>query len=164
MPIIYRKLTRQGIAFNRIQYWDNVLPNLAQLGERMLLRYDPRDVSRLFALDEGGRYWPIPYADLKLPAITLAEAKAAMAGLSRREGIRDRGREIVEHALQQRELVGQATKATKRARRDYQRTVEAARHLGRERGTEGRGKATSPEPDFDRPPPDYGVEIWEPYE
>ena len=139
MPIIYRKLSRQGIAFNCIQYWDNVLPSLARLGDRMLLRYDPRDVSRLFAMDESGRYWPIPYADLTLPAITLAEAKVAMAGLGRKEGIRDRGREIVQHALAQRELVRQATKATKRARRDQQRTVEAARHLGRERGLERQG-------------------------
>ena len=50
---------------------------------------------------------------------------------------------MVTHALQQRELVRQATKATKRARRDQQRTVEAARHLGRERGPERRRRAPS---------------------
>jgi len=160
MPIIHRKLTRQGISFNRIQYWDNVLPNLANLHERVLLRYDPRDVSRLFAMDEGGRYWPIPYADLTLPAITLAEAKAAMAGLHKREGIRDRGREIVQRALEQREIVKQSKTATKRARRDQQRTVEATRNLA----TERRNGALPSETDFNRLPPDYGVEIWEPYE
>ena len=159
-PIIYRKLTRQGISFNRIQYWDNVLPNLATLGERVLLRYDPRNVSRLFAMDKGGRYWPIPYADLTLPAITLAEAKAAMAGLDQREGIRDRGREIVQHALEQRALVRQSRSATKRARRDQQRTVEA----NRTQDTQRRDVAAPGEPDFERAPPNYAVEIWEPYE
>jgi len=160
MPIVYRKLTRQGISFNRIQYWDNVLPSIAQLGQRVLLRYDSRDVSRLFAMDEGGRYWPIPYADLRLPAITLAEAKAAMAGVDRREGIRDRGDEIVRRALEQREIVRQSKKVTKRVRRDQQRTVEARRPFGTERSS----APIRPEPDYDSPPPDYPVEIWEPNE
>jgi len=157
MPIIYRKLTRQGIAFNRIQYWDNVLPGLARLGERVLLRYDPRDVSRLFALDEGGRYWPIPYADLQLPAITLAEARVAVAGAVRREGTRDRGEEIVRRALEQREIVHQAKTSTKRARRAQQRTLEAKRQVGVGRAPH----AARPEPDFDSPPPEYPVEIWD---
>ena len=80
-----------------------------------------------------------------------------MAGVERREGIRDRGDEIVRRDLEQREIVRQSKTATKRVRRDQQRTVEASRPLRTERSS----AASKPEPDYNSPPPDYPVEIWD---
>ena len=54
MPIIYRKLSPQGIRFNHIQYWDDALLAIGHMKAPMLLRYDPRDISCLFALDDKG--------------------------------------------------------------------------------------------------------------
>ena len=92
-----------------------------------------------------------------MPAITLAEARVAVAGAVRREGTRDRGEEIVRRALEQREIVHQAKTSTKQARRDQQRTLEAKRQVDVGR----RPDAARPEPDFDSPPPEYPVEIWD---
>jgi hypothetical protein len=36
-----RRLQRDGIRFERIRYWADVLPALAQPGEPLLIRYDP---------------------------------------------------------------------------------------------------------------------------
>jgi len=50
LPIVHRKLQRNGLFFERIRYWADVLPSIAQPREPLLTRYDPRDLSRLWVL------------------------------------------------------------------------------------------------------------------
>ena len=157
MPMIKRKLGKQGLTFSGIQYWDNILPSLAQSGQSLLLRFDPRDISRLYALDKTGMYHPIPYADLTQPPITLAEAKAAIKTLDRRERGRGFGYRIMQAVMQQREILAQAEKATKAERRTQQRTTEAKRNSGKS----GQIPDQFGEIDFNTDPPEYPVEYWE---
>jgi putative transposase len=156
MPIIRRKLLRQGITFNRIQYWDDSLLAIANIGDTLLLRYDPRDISCLFVLDADGQYWRVPYADITQPAITLAEAKAAMKAVDKRERGRGASYLMMKQALSQRQIENKAGSATKKARRSRQRTIEAKRQT-----SDANPAATTDEIDFNKTPTDYGVEIWD---
>ncbi len=156
MPIVYRKLQRSGLHFSGIRYWDNVLPTIARLGGTILLRYDPSDLSRLFALDGNGRYWPIPYADLRQPAITLAEAKAAIAAHGHSERARRQEYRVFEGVLKQREVVKAAAHHSKLARRTQQRNLEAMRPTAAEAGS-----AAAADVDYSQPAVEYPVEIWQ---
>jgi putative transposase len=50
--------------------------------EKFVVRYDPRDLSKVYLRDHDGHYWSIPYSDRRLPPVTLAEVKAASKRLS----------------------------------------------------------------------------------
>ena len=81
MPFEQRTLRRDGLHLFNIRYWDSVLPVIVKPGESVLVRYDPRNLSKVYVAGPDDRYHPIPYADLTLPPITLWEQRAAMAKL-----------------------------------------------------------------------------------
>jgi putative transposase len=117
LPIVHRKLQRNGLFFERIRYWADVLPSIAQPREPLLTRYDPRDLSRLYVLTASKSYQAIPYADVRRPPITLAELRFAHAELRREaKGSINEEQLFAMHARQQA-IVTDATKATKAARR-----------------------------------------------
>jgi putative transposase len=117
LPIVHRKLQRNGLFFERIRYWADVLPSIAQPRESLLTRYDPRDLSRLYVLTPTKSYQAVPYADVRRPPITLAELRFAHAELLREaKGSINEERLFAMHARQQA-IVTDATKATKAARR-----------------------------------------------
>ncbi|MFG1466873.1 transposase, partial [Xanthobacter sp. DSM 24535] len=81
------------------------------------VKYDPRDLARIFIRRPSGNFVEARYADVTLPSITLHEAVTARRTLlakGRREV--DTGA-IVRTAIAQRELVEAATKRTAAARR-----------------------------------------------
>jgi putative transposase len=117
LPIVHRKLQRNGLFFERIRYWADVLPAIAQPKEALLTRYDPRDLSRLYVLTPNKSYQAVPYADVRRPPITLAELRFAHAELRREaKGTINEEQLFAMHARQQA-IVTDATKATKAARR-----------------------------------------------
>ena len=117
LPIVHRKLQRNGLFFERIRYWADVLPAIAQPSESLLTRYDPRDLSRLYVLTPNKSYQAVPYADVRHPPITLAELRFAHAELLREaKGSINEERLFAMHE-RQNAIVTNATKATKAARR-----------------------------------------------
>jgi len=50
---------------------------LAKARQKYVVLYDPRDISQVYLRDDDGTYWPIPYSDRRLPAVTLSELRAA---------------------------------------------------------------------------------------
>jgi putative transposase len=117
LPIVHRKLQRNGLFFERIRYWADVLPSIAQPREPLLTRYDPRDLSRLYVLTPTKSYQAVPYADVRRPPITLAELRFSHAQLRREaKGSINEEQLFAMHARQQA-IITDATKATKAARR-----------------------------------------------
>jgi putative transposase len=125
LPVIRRSLTRTGFQIDHVQYYcDALKPWIArreQLG-KFVLRSDPRDISRIWALDPGGTaYLEVPYRTLSRPAISTWEQQAAVARL------RELGRaEVDENALfamvaQMRGITDTAAATTRKARRDRER-------------------------------------------
>jgi putative transposase len=128
LPGETRILQRDGIRLFNIRYWDNVLsPMVGRIKQPMLVKYDPRNMERVYLRDLEGTYWRIPYLDLGLPPISLWELQEA------RRRLKDKGRLVVdEHAIfeairEQRQIIEQARKDTRRnvrERRKRERLVQ----------------------------------------
>jgi putative transposase len=152
LPVIHRRLQRNGLYFERIRYWSDVLPTIAQPREKLLVRHDPRDLSHLYVMGKDKRYHTVPYANITHPPISLAELRF-IYGLLRNQS-RKHFDEIMLFTTyeQQRQLVAGATTTTKATRR----REEAARRSK----TESAGALVS-SIDFGRDPVDLPTEIWE---
>ena len=120
----------------------------------MLIKYDPRNLSRVFYRDGDGHYWPIPYRNLGAPPISLWEQREAMKRL-RAEGRRliDE-RLIFETALTQRKLVDSARKSTRK-----RRNKERRQHL-QAINTDTQASSDSAHASEYASPPPFGVEEW----
>jgi putative transposase len=125
LPVTRRSLSRSGFVIDHVQYYcDALKPWIArreQLG-RIVLRRDPRDISRVWALDpDGGAYLEVPYRTLSRPPISAWEQKAAV------DRLRELGRaDVDETALfamveQMRQITDAAAATTRGARRDRER-------------------------------------------
>lgn len=142
LPVIRRTLTRTGFVIDHVHYFSNALKPWISRRDTLgpfLIRRDPRDISRIWVLEPDGHlYIEVPYRTMANPAVSLWEHKHALARLH------DRGIAQVDEAAlfrtieQMREIVGTATKTTKRMRRDTERRNIAAA------ATEKRAKSPGP--------------------
>lgn len=126
LPFEHRIVRRDGIRLFNLHYWDPVLTALAGLCEKaMTVKYDPRNLSRVFLEAPDGTHWTIPYRDLRRPAITLFEHRQALRALAERgrKGVNEQL--IFDTVAAQRALIADATCRSKFARRNAERIVNA---------------------------------------
>lgn len=88
LPVHRRVLQREGFVLDHIVYYDTCLntliPRRMELG-RLLIRRDPRDLSRIFLHDPvGSGYIAIPCRNIHRPSINLIEHRAALRKLKNR--------------------------------------------------------------------------------
>lgn len=121
LPSEQRVLQRDGLHLFHIRYWSDELRWLmGRENRKFTLKYDPRDLSRIFVLTEDGIIEARP-ADLTRPAITLWEHRAARRAL-REEGSRSVDEELIFSTIEaQRDLVDGALRQTKATRRHQAR-------------------------------------------
>ncbi len=130
LPIEHRLVRRQGVFLHSISYWSDVLRTLIGDREKMVVRYDPRDLSRIHLLAPDGAYYDLVYADLRRPPISLWEHRLALKRL------RDEGRtEVDEEAIfgsieKMRGIAARAVVETKTMRRQRERRLQAAKAAG----------------------------------
>ena len=155
LPSMQRKLRRDGLHLFNIRYWDNVLPSIVQLGAKVLVRYDPRNLSRVFVCGPDRRYCPIPYADLALPPITLWEQRAALSALREQGDNAPTQDAIFKAVTAQRALIERATATTKAARRHSQRRKDA------QSGAMGTTAPPAGGVDYSQPVKPSDAEIWD---
>jgi putative transposase len=125
LPRISRTITRQGISFHHVRYYEPFLGPLLDSGlRRVELAYDPRDLSRLLVeTPQGVR--ALRYRNLARPPMSLWELRAA------RRRLRAEGRAQVDEAalFAAREangaLVATAARESRRIRRE---SVRRQRH------------------------------------
>jgi putative transposase len=121
LPLQRRQIRREGVRLNSIWYWSDVLRTLIGHREKLILRYDPRDLSRLYLLAPDGNYYDLNYADLRRPVISLREHRLAL------KRVREHGRAAVnEEAIfraveSMRGIADRATAQTKALRRQRER-------------------------------------------
>jgi DNA-binding transcriptional MerR regulator len=108
-----------GLHFERIRYWSDILPVIAQPREPLIVRYDPRDISRLHVI--GKDYHRITYANITRPPISLEEVRNAYRTLRAQGNKSTNEARIFEYRAQQRALVASASTATKAMRRKTER-------------------------------------------
>lgn len=132
LPAVPRLIARQGITLHGISYYEPFLATLFDGAERrVLVHYDPRDMSRVFLRGEDG-FQAVRYRNLANPPLALWEIRAA-----RRALVAEGRANIDEAALiaarqANAELVAQGQRMTRRER------------LNAERRVRGHGLATDP--------------------
>jgi len=126
LPCEVRAVTREGIELFNTHYWDDALScHYTRPGGKLPVRWDPRDLSRIWLELPDGDHLEVPYRDLRRPAITRWEQLEAQRTL------RERGRGAVNEQLifdaveTQRFIVAEAARKTKAARLAMQRTATA---------------------------------------
>jgi putative transposase len=148
LPGEHRILQRDGIRLFNLRYWDNILsPMVGRSKDPLLIKYDPRNLSRVYLEDRAGTFWPIPYRDLSLPPISLWELREAQRRL------RERGR----RALDERSLFD--------AIREQRHIIEEAQQTSRARRKRERMLGTAPAetPDLESTPSSESADV-EPFE
>jgi putative transposase len=128
LPAEQRLIRRDGIRMFNLHYWDNVLSPLAGRSvQRFVVKYDPRDLSRVYLRDEKGDYWTIPYRDLGAPPITLWEHRNALQKL-RADGLKSVDEKLVFQTIaEQRDLIAAARLRTRSARLAHARNAALER-------------------------------------
>ena len=152
LPAVTRRVRRDGIHLWNIRYWDNVLsPWAGRLKRLLLVKYDPRNLSRIYVRDPDGQHWPIPYADLGQPPITLWELDEANKRNRKSAGATPDQHSIFASILEQRRLVQNA---------ESLQTATSARENAKLRGP----AAITPRMDANISPGQeirpYPVELW----
>lgn len=137
LPEQERTLRPTGIHLFDLRYWSAALSaDVGRTQRRLLIKYDPRDMSRVFVRRPSGNFVEARYADLTLAPITLHEAVTARRTL-REKGRREvDSRAVVRTALEQRTMVDAAISKTAAARRlkTQPRRTSADRETGTLRG------------------------------
>lgn len=122
LPEERRQLRRDGIHLFGIRYWSPALAQDISQGTRLLaVRYDPRDISRVFVRRPNGAFVEARYRHLGYPPVTLWERNAAVRRL------REMGRHEVDEATifaaiaEQRVIEDAARQKSAKARRNRDR-------------------------------------------
>jgi putative transposase len=118
LPDAHRTLRPDGIWLHDIPYWSNALSGqVGRAKSELLIKFDPRDVSRIFVQHPDSRFLEARARPLGFPAISLREwtqAKKALGGKGRQER---NDEQITKTALAQRQLIEKAIAKTAAARR-----------------------------------------------
>lgn len=121
LPFKRRAVTKEGVLLNHIHYWADTIRPLVNDGGPYIVRYDPRDLSRVWLLTDGGIYYALSYKARHRPPISLWEHNAVLSEL-RAEGRRHIDEaSIFDRIEKMRTIVDEAAAATKTARRQAER-------------------------------------------
>lgn len=137
LPVEQRLIRRDGVSLHSIRYWSDVLRTWVGEPHKRTIRYDPRDLSRIFLLGPDNTYYDLSYRDLRHPAISLWEQRLALKRL------RDEGMAHVdEHAIfrtvdAMRHITDEAVAKSKVLRRQRERR----QHLDRRPDVDGADNA-----------------------
>lgn len=129
MPFEWRKLGRTGISLFSIGYWSDAFASMLGRGQgKVMVKYDPRDLSQIWVIDEDGLVIFARYRDLSHPRISLWEGRRA-----RKEWQDKNIGRMTEGALfriidAQRRLAEAARQQTRSARLDVERDVRQPKH------------------------------------
>ena len=122
LPETARLLRRDGIHLFGIRYWTSALAqDVGRVHGKLCVRYDPRDLSRVFIRRSNGHFVEARYRELSNPAISLWERNAAIASLNEKGRREVDERMIFSTVLEQRAIEDQALRISARARRNTDR-------------------------------------------
>lgn len=125
LPFEERNVRRDGVHLFGLRYWDDVLSPLAGRLCKIRVRYDPRDLSTVYVEAPDGRTWPIRFANLGWPRITLGEHRQALA-LLRQRGMRAVDADLIFKTIDgQRRIVELAGRQTRSMRRNAEKRSRA---------------------------------------
>jgi putative transposase len=134
LPIERRLIRREGVSLHSIGYWSDVLTTWIGERQAMIVRYDPRDLSRIYLLGPDGVYYDLTYRDLRHPSISLWEHRLALKRLREEGRAHVDERAIFRTVENMRTITDEAVLASKAARRQRERRLRLVQG-GRNDGT-----------------------------
>jgi len=160
MPLERRSIQRDGLTIFYMRYWHPIFASWSQSRKEVLVRYHPEDLSRVFVSVDGRKYHEARYADLRLPAISLWEQRAALKLLKRDGHTQVSQASIFKCIEAQRRIVDRARSETRRARLE-----SPARGRGSVRPPAAQPWQAPPQPlveeiDWDKSVEPFDVEMW----
>lgn len=125
LPFEERTVQRDGIHLFGVKYWhETLLPSLDNQ-EKIIVHYDPADLSQVFIRDAAGEYIKVRYKDLRRPAISKWELKAVRGALRAQGRIGVDEEIIFRMILERRELQKKARGRSRRARFELARNNQS---------------------------------------
>lgn len=163
LPIERRLIRRDGVSLHSIRYWSDVLRTWVGEPQKRVIRYDPRDLSRIYLLGPDNAYYDLSYRDVRHPSISLWEQRLALKRL-RDEGLAH----VDEHAIfrtvnAMRAIADEAVVKSKMARRQRERRQHLDQWPGAERAGTDLDAAASTVREIERTErldPIFSIEEW----
>jgi len=151
MPMAPRSIQADGLTLFYIRYWHPIFVAWRDEHRRVRVRYHPEDLSRVYVSADGRHYVEATYADVRRPAISLWEQRAAVRALRAAHEPRLSEALVFKAIGQQRQIVARARQAARRARAGKAVEVGPPAAVG----------APSATPvDYSKPVEPVNVEIW----
>lgn len=138
LPSEKRQIRRDGIHLFAIRYWSDALAGrVGRKDDKVVVRYDPRDLSAIWVELEGGRCVEARYRNLEIPPVSLWEYREAIR-MARALG-KTGSNELVlaELIRRQRQIEGESRVLTKAERRSRERRNAGKDTLPTEEPSEG---------------------------
>jgi putative transposase len=157
LPSEQRQVRRDGIHLFGIRYWSDVLAgHIGRKDGKVIVRYDPRDLSSIWVELEGGRCIEARYRNLETPPVSLREYREAMQK-GRALGRKGSNEVVLAQLIhQQRQIADESrvrTKAERRSRERQDQLKEAVQ-------TDGSSQGLRPVDTGDTSRPLFKVERW----
>ena len=125
LPPIERTIQKDGISFENIKYYHDVLRKYIRIEDNngkkrktFVVRFDPRDISKIYFYEpELKMYFPIPYRNMGNPCVSIWDIREAKRYL-KKEGLKDYDETKLFQALKKlNKLEAESFEKTKSARR-----------------------------------------------
>ena len=125
LPIVERSVQKDGISFESIKYYSDVLRKYIRVKDEngkkrkiFTIRFDPRDISTIYFYDSDLKtYFPIPYRNMGNPCVSIWDIREAKRYL-KKEGLKDYDETRLFQALKKlNKLEAESFEKTKTARR-----------------------------------------------
>ena len=159
LPLEERTIQSDGLSIFYLRYWHPIFAAWRETRRKVLVRYHPEDLSRVFVSADGKTYVEATFADLGRPPISLSEQRLA------RKALRSAGSPVINEALifrtieQQRQIVARAATQTRRAKRSGPKVARSDRPLS-PWPTIRNQPPTEPSVDSSKEPEETHAEIW----
>jgi putative transposase len=118
LPDDRRRLRPDGLHLFGLKYWHGALArDVGRMNDKVLVRYDPRDISRVFIGRPSGQFVEARWHDLTLPSISLHEWRNELKAHNKKARDERDTPAMMRAIARKRQIVEQANRATLSARR-----------------------------------------------
>ena len=157
LPSEQRQVRRDGIHLFDLRYWSDALAGyVGRRGGKVVVRYDPRDLSAVWVELDGGRCVEARYRNLEIPPVSLWEYREAMQKARAMGKVGTNELVLAELIRQQRQIEGESRALTKAERRSRERNSSMKGLAADDRVSEG----LRPVDTGDTSRPMFKVERW----
>ena len=157
LPSEQRQVRRDGIHLFDLRYWSDALAGyVGRRDGRVVVRYDPRDLSAVWVELDSGRCVEARYRNLEIPPVSLWEYREAMQKARAMGKVGTNELVLAELIRQQRQIEGESRALTKAERRSRERSSSMKGLAAADRVSEG----LRPVDTGDTSRPMFKVERW----